>query len=623
MTTMTLTATAQVDTAGVKTVVSSNLPDNTSGAISPEDIRNTFYELNRSAANMLERTVFSETVVSQDSVKSDNGFFKWNGSSYSEVGALEDTAIWVRSGGFILAKEFSDELLIDTMRVNKNIYPKFNNNLNIGRTGLTVDSLFLDVLAGGAIVGGDLTITDDLSVSGVTTLDSIVGATDFVNITAADSVTVEAIDLILRLGSGGGTDGMRIIDGTEGLGKVLTSSATGLASWADHPTQRIIVNQSNVSGTLGGTIDSDKQYYIDGSIDMTGVTCTIPSTGIQISGEGFDVSELICADNTYTMFVEDGGCGNVVISDISISVTGTSSQVFDLTGNAGTEAFEVIQVNFNSCTSLGELNDFTQGFESGNGRFGGTPELTLSGDWTGGYRITSSIARGLSTTTLFKAGTALVLNGRFFTDLNMEGQTDSEFSDFSASNIANDGDFEIITADFTRVTDPLPNITGASVKARFRDNAGISNTYVGSQWVLTAEAQTIISTQSVAVKIAGTTTYSGEAWFDNTTDNATRFISQEPVEVRISGTVSLTGGNNDQVIIIIRQWDDSAAGWIDIHEHPVITLDGSGRGENIAVLGIASMEDQDRIELWVSNESGISNIKMLENSLLLVEERAN
>ena len=79
---------------------------------------------------------------------------------------------------------------------------------------------------------------------------------------------------------------------------------------------RIVVNQSNVATTLGGTIDSTKQYFIDGSIDMSGVTVTVPSTGIFIKGYNLDLSELTCADNNYVMF--DGAtAGNVFFQDLS------------------------------------------------------------------------------------------------------------------------------------------------------------------------------------------------------------------------------------------------------------------------------------------------------------------
>ena len=105
---------------------------------------------------------------------------------------------------------------------------------------------------------------------------------------------------------------------------------------------RIIVTQSNVATTLGGTIDSTKEYFLDGIIDCTGVTITVPAGGINIKGSDFDVSKLICADNSYTMFESDaGGSGNILFIDMALEVTGTGSKVFDVTDVNGFNAIEL------------------------------------------------------------------------------------------------------------------------------------------------------------------------------------------------------------------------------------------------------------------------------------------
>jgi len=98
----------------------------------------------------------------------------------------------------------------------------------------------------------------------------------------------------------------------------------------------IIVRQNNVETTLGGVIDSTKEYFIDGQIDMGTTQITIPSTGIALAGYSFDLSALYSSEDNYTMFVSDvGGSGNVLGRDYEIRVTGTNSQVYDLTDATG------------------------------------------------------------------------------------------------------------------------------------------------------------------------------------------------------------------------------------------------------------------------------------------------
>ena len=105
--------------------------------------------------------------------------------------------------------------------------------------------------------------------------------------------------------------------------KIIDPLAAGIEN-------RIVVNQSNVSTTLGGVIDSTKQYFIDGIVDLGTTEITVPINGINIAGYSFDISGLTSSENNYTMFKSvdiTEGSGNVLMTDLYISVTGTSSKV--------------------------------------------------------------------------------------------------------------------------------------------------------------------------------------------------------------------------------------------------------------------------------------------------------
>ena len=135
-----------------------------------------------------------------------------------------------------------------------------------------------------------------------------------------------------------------------------------------------------------GTIDSTKVYVIDGVVDMGSTIIEVPAGGINITGYTFDASKLISSVASHKMFVSAvGGSGNVLFTNIGIEVTGASAKVFDLVDVTGFNACEFNLVNFNNCTSLGVIDGYRQGLESGTGRFGGTPELELKGTWIGGY----------------------------------------------------------------------------------------------------------------------------------------------------------------------------------------------------------------------------------------------
>ena len=234
------------------------------------------------------------------------------------------------------------------------------------------------------------------------------------------------------------------------------------------PTRKEIIvrNASDLSGTLSSTV----VYLVDGVIDMGTTSITVPSTGLNILGLGFGISSLTSTENNYTMFVDTGTAGNLFLSDLEITTSGTSSKVFDLDNQGNGAAMEANTVNFNSCTSLGELDEYRQLLMRNIGVFSCTDGLTLIGNWIGGARIETTLIRSFGSGTFIKAGTALVLNTRFLSDTNMDGETNATFSDISETNIAADGGFTIVNANFNGVTNPLPNITGSSVKARFRNN---------------------------------------------------------------------------------------------------------------------------------------------------------
>ena len=159
----------------------------------------------------------------------------------------------------------------------------------------------------------------------------------------------------------------------------------------------VICNQANKDVTLGGIIDSTKEYFIDGIIDMGSTSIEVPADGIYISGHNFDISGLTSSQDNYTLFTSPaGGSGNILFGDFFISVSGSGSKVYDIIGDTGFEAIEVNRINYNNCSSLGAIDSYRQGLETGTGRFGGTPEVELKGTWIGGYFIDTSIVRSLT-----------------------------------------------------------------------------------------------------------------------------------------------------------------------------------------------------------------------------------
>ena len=393
---------------------------------------------------------------------------------------------------------------------------------------------------------------------------------------------------------------------------------------------RIVVNQSNVATTLGGTIDSTKQYFIDGSIDMSGVTVTVPSTGIFIKGYNLDLSFLTCSDNSYVMF-DSATAGNVFFQDITVTTSGTASQVFDLTDATGFNAVELVRVNFNDCTAIGELNGYRQGLETNTGRFGGTPEMTLSGTWIGGYFIDVSIVRSLTDGgyTLYKAGTGFTMNSRFRTNQNIDLPASASFFDFAPSNFTNPSTVQVQGALVSRNgsfdatdTNITPNITQADLASAWSNNIGMPNTFEGGKLTLTTETATVLS-DGIWSTIAGTWTASNLEHFDSPSNGELRHLGTSPREYKCIVNFIVDGGGNDDIGIRIRKWDNSASAFVDGPEirRQVNNIVG---GRDVAFYNISfnvELDQNDYVFFQVRNNTDNTNITLELESDFVIEER--
>jgi hypothetical protein len=330
----------------------------------------------------------------------------------------------------------------------------------------------------------------------------------------------------------------------------------------DTPMSRVVVTQDNISVTLGGVIDSDKEYFIDGIIDMGTTQIVVPVGGLSMRGLNFDVSGLTSSEDNYIMFISETaiiGSGDFLMQNMFISVTGTASKVYGVYDATGNNAFELIRVNYIDCTSLGDMYNYRQGLENGTGRFGGSPSLTLHGTWQGGFRLTTSIVRQMSDITtepLFKAGTAFLMTSRFLTDINCDLGDLQPFTDFALANFPNDSTVQFKGTLMTRGgisnsedANITPFLTPNLISCDWDNNIGMPNTFIGGSVRTTAEIVTSIVTIGVAVPLAGTWVASDLQHFDSPSNGVLRHIGTDPKSYRISFGFSMEGTATETIKI--------------------------------------------------------------------------
>lgn len=392
-------------------------------------------------------------------------------------------------------------------------------------------------------------------------------------------------------------------------------------------SNRVIVQDSSDFGV----IDSTKEYFIDGIIDMTGVTITVPAGGINIKGYDFNTSGLVCADSFYTMF--DGAtAGNVNIQNVYIEVSASASKIFDLTSNTGFEALEMINVNFINCNSIGQISDFRQYFESNTGRFGGTPNIDFSGTMNGIF-VRTSIVRNLNpafTGALFEEGNSLSITGRFLTDANIDLPASAAFCDFQSANFVNPSSFQIDRGLFSRngVIDTMdanivPNISNTDLKAFFKNNKGIKNTFEGAKLDLTTEAATVILGTGTFEDLNGTFTASGLTHFTAGAGSILQHDGDNPIEYKVSGYFVIEGLAGNELtlrIAIDANNDDAYETSIDFTR----TVSNSVRGDDVAIFVIIAnieLPQNGKFKLQISNNSAASNVTAELGSYLQIDAR--
>ena len=414
-----------------------------------------------------------------------------------------------------------------------------------------------------------------------------------------------------------------------------TSSSSSSTGSANSISSRIIVNNSNVTKTMGGVIDSTKQYLIDGVVDLGANTITVPPGGINITGLGLDISKLVSSIDNYTMLESPlSGSGNVFLEELTFEVLGASSKVFQLQDATGFHAVEMNIVNFDNCTSLGSLADYRQGLETGTGRFGGAPSLEFIGQWIGGYRMTTSIVRVLSnlmTEPLFKAGENFTMASRFLTDVNCDLPSSAALTDFAPENFIHPSLLQFFDTIITRdgILNPedanlTPNINETHLESYWKSNQGLHNTYIGGRITIDADDDTTILAINTFYTLNATTwTATDLEHFSTPSPNQLQLEGDQPIMYNVIVNMAIDGTANDTLQLRLTKKVNGGAFEEQFTEERIVNNLAQG-GRDIAFFTMTvnvTMHQGDYVFLEIANETGANDVTAEVGGYLLVEER--
>lgn len=377
-------------------------------------------------------------------------------------------------------------------------------------------------------------------------------------------------------------------------------------------------------------IDSSKVYVIDGQIDMGSQSIQVPATGFFYRGLDYFVSFLYSNADNYTMFVDKTGekAGNVRAHDCTHYVTGVNSQLFDLDNDQNNGAIEFISCNFGdfpvATTSLGEISNYRQFRTSDVGFIRVSDGLTFSGAWAGGFLIEETILLAIpAAATMFKEGTSLVFAGSGKSSINALSVDDTAIVfDFVEANFAADYGFNLVSARFNLNSNPVPNILPVSTKRYFKNCSGVANSFPGGRMEFSTEVLTILTANTPA-KALGVTTYFNLEHFTGLVSNEFVYASTVSQSFKVSGQIVVDGGPNDELNIIVRHYDDSAASYVDIGTTTRRVSNVVG-GRDIAIFILqypVVLNLNDRVEIWIENITDNTDATILEDSYIVIDER--
>ena len=396
---------------------------------------------------------------------------------------------------------------------------------------------------------------------------------------------------------------------------------------------QVIVNSAD---DLAGELDPDKVYVIDGVIDMGNTSIIVPSGGLAIAGSGlgsFGVSGFFSSADDYTLFTynESSYSGDLFISGgLELTVTGNNSKIYNLNNKQNFGAIETNEVNYNACDEIGTIANYRQALGINIGVFGCTEGLTFEGTWAGGVRYTAMIVRGFGETgTIFRAGDNLTFNSRFLTDVNADFNNGANLADFNESNFLQDGLFQLKGATVTRggsinfTTDYLPNIDRTSSKSFFEGNVGLKNTFIGSVMNFDTAVLTPL-TQNTPAKALGVTIYSNEQHFNSgSLNNSIEYDSSLEIDVEITGQLTVEVSKNDAVDVIINKYQNSTGSYVEVNRQEMNVINQIGIDDLgiFNIYTITSLNEGDRIEVWLENTVSNTDATVYEDSYIIINER--
>ena len=373
-----------------------------------------------------------------------------------------------------------------------------------------------------------------------------------------------------------------------------------------------VASKSNLPAASSGviTLEDNVTYWFTGTVDLLGdrIVCGQNSVIIGSSSENGRIKSTGLTDALIT--------SEWTLPMRHITLEATKILDLDANGNAN-QALDWYGVNFVNTSDIGTIANYSN-FVASSMAFLSASGLVLDGTF-GTIGLADSLFQASSGTIVKLASTATITRRIRFSYSAVVSIGSTVGLDVSTSATIPDEGYILDTVSFSGGGTNIAGIDYTLDQALFVNNRGVTNTAVSTSYYMSGNATaTTITTASVAVKVAGTTTESSVTQkFDNTTSNKALYASSLPRNFLVSAVGSLTAGNNNQISVYIAKNGATTA-----EAKVVVTANSAGRFEDFKVQSLISLSETEYVEVFVANESGTSNITVSDLNLIAVSVSA-
>jgi hypothetical protein len=386
-----------------------------------------------------------------------------------------------------------------------------------------------------------------------------------------------------------------------------------LVSGASIPSEFIFVSSLNdlpapITGVI--TLEDDKTYYITSTIDLNG-SRLVGGSNTTILGASSENSILTSTglgvgvaliSSIYTTPIR-----NICIKDVDTALS------FDGTSNPNPMALDWTGVNFVNVTNIGTIKK-ANNFIFDKGSFINSKGLKFDGT-IGTVALNNSLFSGDGLAgDLIKLLSTCVITRRFrviYSSVVAFGSTIGINVDVSATIPVES--YILDTINFSGGGTYLSGVTVSDNKTNFVKCKGIQNTKEVSLYYMHANATTtVISATNTPVKVLGTTTSSTITQKFTNTNNRATYNGSLTRTFKVTVSASCTSGNNNIVGFYIAK-----NGIVTSDSEIYSTTSGTGKSENVSIQTLISLSENDYIEIWVENNSSITNVLVSDLNVII------